>query len=169
MRVFISYSVADIDLLQHVVRMIHASGDQPLCWQVSKEPGKEAWKSIFEWIDSSDLVIVIITDKTVKRAMSVGQEVGHARAVGKPILPLVAPIVQPSDLGCLSGVVFQQIQRENPVPALRVVNRVIRRMKQRQASEMRRIVVLAGALVTTWLLGESARTRRRRTITKTYR
>lgn len=155
MNVFISYSVADLDLLHQVADAIAAGGDQPLCWDTSKVPGQEVWASIFQWIDSSDLVVVIITDATVGRAMSVGQEVGHARARGKPIVPLVAAGVMPGDLGCLSGVTYQQISRENPARALQVVQQVIHGMKLKKAEEQKKLAVFAGFVGLLWLLGQN--------------
>ena len=155
MRIFISYSVADIDLLKQVAAAIRAGGDEPLCWDMSKVPGEEVWASIFQWIDSSDLVVVIITDHTVARAMSVGQEVGRARAKGKLIVPLVAANVKSDDLGCLSGVIYQQVNRENPAEALHAVQRVIKAMKLRKAEEQKKLMVFAGVAGLIWLLGES--------------
>jgi len=155
MKVFISYSVADVDLLRHVADAIRAGGDEPLCWDTSRTPGQEVWASIFQWIDASELVVVIITDQTVKRAMAVGQEVGRARTKGKPIVPLVAAGVAPGDLGCLNGVIYQQISRENPGLALRAVQRVIHGMKLKKAEEQKQLLMLGGFVGLLFFLGQN--------------
>lgn len=155
MRVFVSYSVADVDLLRQVVGTIRAGGDEALCWDTSKVPGQEVWQSIFAWIDSADLVIVIITDQTVSRAMSVGQEVGRARAKGKPIVPLVSADVKPGDLGCLNGVIYQPISREQTQQALAGVARVIEGMKLKKAEEQKQLLVLGGIVGLLWLFGNN--------------
>lgn len=155
MNVFISYSVADVDLLRRVAQVIAAGGDKPLCWDTSKTPGHEVWPSIFGWIDASDLAIVIITDQTVARAMSVGQEVGHARAKGKPIVPLVAAGVRPEDLGCLNGVIYQPISRENTSDALAAVQRVLDGMKMQKAEAQRQLLVVGGIVGLLWLFGQN--------------
>lgn len=155
MKVFISYSVADTDLLRQVVAAVRAGGDEAFCWDTSRVPGHGAWASIFQWIDLADLVIVIITDQTVSRAMSVGQEVGRALAKSKPIVPLVAAGVQPGDLGCLSGVIYQPISREDTSAALRAVQRVIEGMKLKKAEEQRQLLVLGGVVGLLWLMGQN--------------
>lgn len=155
MRVFVSYSVADVDLLQQVVGTIRAGGDEPLCWDTSKVPGQEVWQSIFAWIDSADLVVVIITDQTVSRAMSVGQEVGRARAKGKPIVPLVSADVKAADLGCLNGVIYQPISREQTQQALAGVARVIEGMKLKKAEEQRQLLMVGGIVGLLWLFGSN--------------
>lgn len=156
MNVFISYSVADVDLLRKVAQVIAAGGDRPLCWDTSKTPGQEVWPSIFGWIDACDLVIVIITDQTVGRAMAVGQEVGRARAKGKPIVPLVSAGVKPEDLGCLNGVIYQPISRENTSDALATVQRTIEGMKLQKAEQQKQLLVVGGIVGLLWLFGQEA-------------
>ena len=43
-------------------------------WPESKKLGEPAWKQITEWISESDATLVIITDSTVKRGLSVGSK-----------------------------------------------------------------------------------------------
>lgn len=135
MKVFISYSIDDTDLLHQIIEAIRVCGDEVRCWDKSREPGREVWPSIFEWIDECDIVIAIITDKTAKRGISVGNEIGHAIAKGKPILPLVGPDVNPGELGCLTNVVFQRIERGNAGPAILAVQRTLASYKERAFME----------------------------------
>jgi hypothetical protein len=154
-KVFISYSVADTDLLRQVIGAVRAGGDEVFCWETSRVPGNGAWASIFQWIDQADLVVVIITDQTVSRAMSVGQEVGRALAKSKPVLPLVAAGVRSSDLGCLNGVIYQPISRENTSAALAAVQRVIEGMKLKKAEEKKQLLVVGGIVGLLWLMGQN--------------
>lgn len=129
MNVFISYSVADTDLVGMVAKQIK----EKACvryWDVSKEPGKETWPTIFSWIDSADLVLVLITDKTMQRAFSVGQEVGHAKKGGKQIIPLVTKDVTSADLGCLAGITYIPLDTTNPGDALKAVQDELEKLKQ---------------------------------------
>ena len=71
-----------------------------------KNDGADAWPTIFGWIDQADLVLVLLTDKTVHRALSVGQEIGHATKAGKTIIPMVGENVPVTELGCLAGVTY---------------------------------------------------------------
>jgi hypothetical protein len=105
MRLFISYSTDDLDTVKELARSLKPHAEV-FYWDKSKEPGTSAWDKIFSWIDIADLVVAIITDKTVSRAMAVGQEIGRARAKKKTIVPLVAPGVKDADLGCLDGITY---------------------------------------------------------------
>ena len=120
MNVFISYSVADTDLVATVANQIKDKANVRY-WNVSKAPGKEIWPTIFSWIDTADLVLVLITDKTMKRGLSVGQEIGHAKKGGKQIIPLVAKDVDNADLGCLSGIIYIPLDVENLGDAIKAV------------------------------------------------
>jgi hypothetical protein len=155
MKVFISYSVADVDLVKQVLDAIRAGGDEPRCWETSRAPGQEVWPSIFEWIDSSDLVLAIITDKTVARAMAVGQEVGHARAKGKHIVPLVTSDVKPEDLGCLSNLIFQPVSRDNTKDTLAAVETVIKKRKMKEEEARKQLVAIASVIGLIWLCAKS--------------
>ena len=104
MNIFISYSHDDRATVAKVARAIKPFANSVHWWNKSKEPGKIAWQSIFKWIESSRIVLAIISKKTVKRAMAVGNEIGYARANDILVVPLIAPGVNRVDLGCLNGI-----------------------------------------------------------------
>jgi len=124
MRLFISYSTGDLEIVNQIVEYLRPNAEV-LYWDKDKEPGKEVWPTIFGWIDSVDTVIAIITDKTVGRAMAVGNEIGHARAKGKKIVPLVADNVPSTELGCLNGITYVPFSRENLQTAMHDVARSV--------------------------------------------
>lgn len=70
-------------------------------WPESKELGEPAWGQINEWISQSNATLVIITDSTVKRGLSVGKEVGISQEKKKKIIPFVAMDVPEKELGFL--------------------------------------------------------------------
>ncbi len=154
MKIFISYSVEDTELVLKIARVLepHASVTY---WQKSHEPGKEVWPTIFRWIDSADLVLAVITDKTVARAMSVGQEIGRARAKNKMILPLIAEGVAANQIGFLSGITYEEISRENPGPALESVKERITKLKMSKKAKNDLMVILLGSLAAIWILSLS--------------
>jgi hypothetical protein len=82
MKIFISYSTDDIRLVHKIATSL-CSYSEVYYWAKDYIPGEEVWPTIFSWIDNSDLVIAVITDKTVSRAMSVGQEIGRAKTKNK--------------------------------------------------------------------------------------
>lgn len=149
MNVFISYSTDDLALVREIAEYIKPHSKVHY-WDASKRLGEVAWKTIFGWIDGSDIVLTLITDSTVSRAMAVGQEVGHAKAKGKLIIPIVSSEVQPSQLGCLHEVTYQHIDRNNPGPALQSLEKVILGRKK-QVETQQTLLLLGGVLLAVWL------------------
>jgi hypothetical protein len=130
MNIFISYSVTDKELVKQVADPLRPFVDNVFWWEESKEPGKEAWPTIFSWIDKSDLILAVITDHAISRAMAIGQEIGHAKAKNKEILPLVASTVDSKDLGCLSGITYQPIDQNNLNTVIKAAQKKIEVMKK---------------------------------------
>ncbi len=112
MQVFISYSTRDRAIVREFAKELKPHA-KVWFWDHDKEPGKEAWPSIFAQIDNSDLVLTLVTGKALERAFSVGQEVGHAKSKGKEIVPIVEHGVSFGDLGCLSGLTPIELDRTN--------------------------------------------------------
>ncbi len=125
MRVFISYSTGDLDLVRRVAGEVEHSAEVKY-WDKDKKPGERAWATIFGWIDSCDLVIVLITDKAVRRGLAIGKEIGRGEAKGKTIIPLVDKNVPESELGCLNGRTFVRLDRDNPGAAMLEVGEVLK-------------------------------------------
>ena len=117
MTIFVSYSVKDNLLVERIATLLRVQGHTVYWWQGSNEPGSEAWPQIFSWIVKADLVLAVITDAAVKRAMAIGNEIGHAKGK-KKIVPLVAAGVPESELGCLKGIVHIPFDPANPQPAI---------------------------------------------------
>jgi hypothetical protein len=118
MKIFISYSADDLKTVREIAETVKhlPEVNEVYYWDKSKEPGKDAWDSIFSWIDSSDVVLAVISDKTVERGLSVGMEIGHAKKSGKKIVPLVTEGVNGTSLGCLSGLTHEKLSKNNPAP-----------------------------------------------------
>lgn len=150
MKVFISYSTTDLSLVHSIAQHIQPHA-QVFYWDKDKLPGAESWPAIFGWIDQADMVLVLITDNTVVRAMSVGQEVGHAKAKKKMVVPLVAPGVLDDELGCLKGIVYQRFDPSNPVPALQQVRGLVAsRGKKIEEEQKTALWVIGGIAAFLW-------------------
>ena len=117
MNVFISYSGADLSSVRQIAEKIKPFAG-PKFWDQDQMPGKEAWPTIFSWIDSAKCAIVVITDNVVARGESVNQEIGYARAKGKIIIPLVSNGVPKDRLGCLNGVTYIPFDTAQPQAAI---------------------------------------------------
>src|SRR3972149_10931372 len=102
MKIFISYSTPDIKVVELFANILSQYGDVKY-WAENKILGEDSWKTIFSWIDSSDVVIALVTGNTLTRAMAVGQEIGYAKNK-KKIIPVVESSIPTTELGCLSGI-----------------------------------------------------------------
>lgn len=149
MKVFISYSTPDLGLVYKIAEHIRPHGEV-FFWDKDKNPGAESWATIFSWIDQSDLVLAVITEKTLTRAMPVGQEIGRAKAKDKLIVPLIGPEVQPAELGFLNGITYQQIHTDNPGPALKNIERVI--LARKEKLEQGQALFIVGGVIALFAL-----------------
>jgi hypothetical protein len=151
MRIFISYSSIDTNIVSVLADQLKMYGDV-YYWNKDKAPGETAWEQIYSWIDNSDIVLVLVTDATVARAISVGQEVGRAKSGNKFIIPMVSSSVSKKGLGFLSDIKYQEIDIINPAPA---INRIIDLIDCKNKTEIQKLSLI---LVTIgfffWLLNK---------------
>lgn len=136
MNVFISYSVEDIELVRQVTNRLRDSVDNILWWDERKDLGEDSWSTINKWVDQSEIVLAIITDHGIHRGMAIGNEIGYAKAKDKIIIPLIGPKVESKDLGCLHGVTYQRIDRDNPDAAIFVVKKKIEEIKEKKIKDL---------------------------------
>ena len=143
MNTFLSYSVDDLALVERISEQLKPYTNL-YYWDKSKEPGEDAWKQIFRWIDNSDLVVTIITDNAVARAMSVAQEIGYSKRANKLIIPLVGPNINPAELGCLQGVVHERIAADKIDGAISAIHRRINTIEEKERIQN---IVIIGIIV----------------------
>lgn len=133
MKVFISYSSADSKFVDKMSAHLKEYVE-PLFWDKDKIPGEEDWKTIFNWIDQSSLVLVVITDSTVKRSFSVGQEIGFAHKAEKVIVPFISKTVSVSDVGFLKGVTPIYFDEFDPNDAIEELRKSLKIKKEKKES-----------------------------------
>lgn len=139
MNVFISYSGANLELINKVAKSI-GENVQPLFWEKDKEPGEHDWETIFGLIDKSEYVLVVITGATVKRAFAVGQEVGYAKKSQKKILPFLSKSVKASDIGFLKDIIAVHLDEKNPEKSIEELKEAVKKIKlQRDLAEKAKI------------------------------
>jgi len=146
MKVFVSYSVRDLRLVEFVSRQIKPHAEA-VYWSRDRIPGADAWATIFRWIDASDCVIAVLTGNVLERGESVHQEVGYAKGRGKLVIPLVGASVPRDRLGCLHGITYLPLDRERfpeAMDRLKATLGAMAQQKQRQAWAMLGLVALAG-------------------------
>ncbi len=149
MNIFISYSTDSQDLVNKIANYLSPLATVPF-WEQSKVLGEKDWELIFEWIDDSDIVLAVITDKTISRAMAVGQEIGYAKDADKFIIPIVTQNVKETDLGFLKGITYQRISNDNPGPALSALESRIG--DWRRTDLMKNVAIFLGIVALIWLV-----------------
>ncbi len=149
MKIFISYATADLRLVGQIAAYLQQCQMQPRYWNRDNSPGVETWREIFAWIREADIVLVLITEATLKRSMAVGNEVGFAHAHSKLIVPLVAESVPRADLGFLGILNYIPLKPQGFNEAIgrfmRVVNAKI--VQQSRAREVGWALAGIGALI----------------------
>jgi hypothetical protein len=129
MRIFISYSSPDINIISILARQLRVYGDV-YYWDKNNYPGDLGWEQIYTWIDNADIVLTLITDNTVARASSVRREVERAIAQNKFIVPIVSGSASKEDLGFLSGLNYHEINNNNLAPAItRIIELIDKKRK----------------------------------------
>lgn len=113
MKVFVSYHGEDRHLVETMAEILPDTISM-YYWDASNVPGEPDWESIDAWLEDSDVVLVLVTAKTLERAISVGQEIGRARTLDKQIIPIVAHDVSPSRLGSLKGITAIRFDEHEP-------------------------------------------------------
>lgn len=155
MKIFLSYSASDTPIVESTYKHLSEVGEIKF-WDKDKTPGDIVWDSIFKWIDEADLVVVIVSQNTINRAMAVGQEIGRAKAKNKKIIPLVASNVVSMDLGCLHGTTYQMFDFENPADSIKNITKTCLQIKQKNAEEATSFWVIIGILTALFLVGSKA-------------
>ncbi len=151
MNIFISYSASDTHAVQQIAESLKGYGTVNY-WAKSLEPGHEAWPLIFSWIDAADMVFVLITGKMLVRAMSVGQEIGRAKAQNKFIVPLVEAGVPATELGVLAGLTYIQIDPLNPAAALQTAQNVVEKRRTQLEAEQAKALLAVGGVIALFAL-----------------
>lgn len=121
LEVFLSHSVDDRDHVTLVQRQIEALGIDVYLAEHDPKPGTSIAAKIDEALRRSHAVVVLITATSINSAY-VQQEVGLARAYGKPIVPIVEKGVDKSRLGMLGEVEYLELDLSQPADALAKVS-----------------------------------------------
>jgi len=124
MRIFISYSNPNLSLIRTFAEQIGIWGST-FFWNQSYFPEGPSLEELNNWIDNSDLVILLIMGNTVIRASTVTDEINRAKSMGRIILPIVSNKVHSSELGFLEGIKYHQIDVSNPESAMHGISEII--------------------------------------------
>ncbi|MBU0634437.1 MAG: toll/interleukin-1 receptor domain-containing protein [Candidatus Omnitrophica bacterium] len=121
MNLFISYSSKDKKVVDKIALKLKSFSDVKY-WDGSKKLGEGAWAQITEWIESSDAVLVIITESAVKRGLAIGKEIGIAKTKNKKIIPFVSDKISGKETTFLEDIAYEKLDFDNPDEAIQTID-----------------------------------------------
>ena len=126
MKVFISYSTKDMDVVYQLRDVL--KNNQIGCYLAEEDlqPGTSLWNKLERNIRNNDCVLAILTINGTRSDL-VNQEIATAYNFNKPIIPLVEKGVILK--GVLEGKEYIEFDRENPSKALENATNFLRRFK----------------------------------------
>lgn len=135
-KVFVSHSVKDRNLVLNIRNQLKRAGVNVYLAEEHPQPGMNLPQKIINNIKSADCIVVVLTDAGV-RSQFVNQEVGAARSINKPIIPMVEKKVKGKIGGLLAGLELIIFDKAKPKQAIREVSSYVSRLKLSLELEMK--------------------------------
>ncbi len=143
-----SHSCADLLHVELVRRQIEALGVDVYLAEHDLRPGTSIAAKVLEAIGRCDALVVLITGNSID-SVFVQQEVGIARAFGRPIIPIVERGVDVTRLGILREVEYLELDLEIPAEAMAKVSASLTVLVASQAPTRPPVPVPVGSLQVT--------------------
>ncbi len=144
--IFLSHSSKDAHWVKRIADDSKQVGVEVYMYEHDPQPGRMIAEKVESAIRASDALVVLLTRESQFSAY-VQQEIGLARGLGKPVIPLVQPGVSHANLAMLEGAEYINFDFEDPQPGLSSFLEYLRRTQfDKQASQA---LFAAGALVET--------------------
>lgn len=134
--VFLSHSSRNRNLVISIRNQLKKAGIGVYLAEEHPQPGKNLPQKIINNIKSSDCVVVLLTDTGV-RSQFVNQEIGAARALSKPVIPMVEKKVIRKIGGLLAGLELITFDKTKPEQAISEISSYISRLKLSLELEMK--------------------------------
>ena len=126
--VFLSHSSKNRNLVVDIRDELKKAGVGVYLAEEHLQPGKNLPQKILNKIKSADCMVVLLTDTGV-RSQFVNQEIGAAKALNKPIIPMVETKVKRKVGGLLAGLELIIFDKAKPEQAISEVSSYISRLK----------------------------------------
>lgn len=149
-KVFISHSVRDQGLVIFLSNLLQKFGMEVVVAEWYLSPGEPLDKKVFRQIDSSNSVVVFLTQDGM-RSNWVHQEIGYALKANKLLIPLVEKGIDPKDLAALQGREYIEYDPLRPEDALVRASTHVKTLKLNK-EEQEKALLLAGSILAFLLL-----------------
>lgn len=143
-RLFLSHSAADAKWVGWISENCRGIGVETYLYEHDEQPGQPLGDKLQAAIRDSDAVVVLLTHES-QFSPYVQQEVGFAKGLQKPIVPLVQPGIDQRALAMLTGVEYIAFDYEHPARGLASLLKYLHRAKL--GHEQAQALAAVGAVV----------------------
>lgn len=146
--VFLSHAAADIALVRKVQRHARTLDVDTYLYEDDPQAGETIATKLLEAIQRSDALIVLLTKNSQHRP-SVHSEVGAARSLGKPIIPVIEVGVDPLQFVFLQGLEWIELDFDELDEALLGVQERLKKMVAlaREHATILVVLLIVGAII----------------------
>jgi len=144
--VFLSHNAADAQWVKLIAENASRVGIEVYLYEHDPRPGQMVAEKVQTAIKDCDALVVLLTANSQFSAY-VQQEIGSARALQKPVIPLVEPGFDRRCLAMLEGIEYIRFEFQNPGPGLAALLDHLR--KSKLAKEDAQALLAIGALIET--------------------
>jgi hypothetical protein len=145
-KVFISHSTRDQGLVIALANLLSKFGVEVFVAEWYLAPGECLDKKVFEQIERSDCVIVLLTRNGL-RSNWVQQEIGYAlKTKPNKIIPLVEKGIDSRNLAALQGGEYIEYEPYQYQEALSKLSTYVRSLKLKKEEKEKTLLVLGGLL-----------------------
>ncbi|MEW6619015.1 MAG: toll/interleukin-1 receptor domain-containing protein [bacterium] len=150
-KVFISHSTRDQRLVITLANILSKFGVDVSVAEWYLSPGQQLDKKIFEKIENSDCVIVLLTQNGI-RSNWVQQEIGYALKSGKSLIPLVEKGINQKELASLQGKEYIEFDSYQPQQSLIKTSTFVKSLKLKKEQQEKALLITGGILAFLLLL-----------------
>ncbi len=144
-KVFISHSTRDQGLVISLTNLLSKFEVEVFVAEWYLDPGVRIDNKIFEQIEASDCVVVLLSRKGI-RSNWVHQEIGYALKCNKLIIPLVEKGIDSNDLAALQGMQYIEYDSHEYQGALNKLANFVKSLKLKKEEQEKTLLVLGGLL-----------------------
>ena len=145
-KVFLSHSSVDARWVKWIAGKAQDVGIEVYLYEHDPQPGRVVADKIQTEIASCEALVVLLTRKS-QFSSYVHQEIGAAKGLNRPVIPLVQPGVSEKSLAMLQGAEYISFDFDNPQPGLATLLEYLQEAKL--GKEASQALLAVGALVET--------------------
>ncbi len=150
-KVFISHSTQDQGLVIKLANILSKFGVEVLVAEWYLSPGQQIDKKIFDKIEKSDCVVVLLTQNGI-RSNWVQQEIGYALKCDRPLIPLVEKGIDEKELASLKGKEYIEYNSYQPQQSLIKTSTYVKSLKLKKEEQEKALLIAGGILAFLLLL-----------------